>query len=95
VKASMALVDRRRGKVVSKPGLEVMTVTSPNQNDYDTLAATTARYAHLDADLYGSASEAIGGRIATAIGEAFEIKTALASEGDIESLAMALSAERK
>lgn len=32
-------------------------------------AATTARYAHLDADPLRSASEVIGGRIATAMGE--------------------------
>jgi hypothetical protein len=34
------------------------------------LAATTARYAHLDSDPLRRASEAIAGRIAAAMGEA-------------------------
>lgn len=51
-----------------------------------TQAATTARYAHLDADPLRSASELIGGRIASAMGEGFKIETALPSQRDIESV---------
>ena len=40
-----------------------------------TQAATTARYAHLDADPLRSASEVIGGRIAAAMGEAFKLES--------------------
>ena len=48
-----------------------------------TQAATTARYAHLDADPLRSASEVIGGRIAAAMGEAFKLESALPSDPDI------------
>ena len=48
-----------------------------------TQAATTARYAHLDADLFRSASEVIGGRIAAAKGEAFKLECAPPSDSDI------------
>lgn len=50
-----------------------------------TQAATTARYAHLDADPLRSASEVIGGRIAAAMGEAFKLESALPSKTDISS----------
>jgi hypothetical protein len=46
-------------------------------------AATTARYAHLDADPLRCASEIIGGRIAAAMGEAFKLESALPSDADI------------
>ena len=48
-----------------------------------TQAATTARYAHLDADPLRSASEVIGGRIAAAMGEAFKLESAPPLEADI------------
>jgi integrase len=48
-----------------------------------TQAATTARYAHLDADPLRSASEVIGGRIAAAMGEAFKLEFAPPSDSDI------------
>jgi integrase len=49
-----------------------------------TQAATTARYAHLDADPLRSASEIIGGRIAAAMGEPFKLSV-LPSEADVRS----------
>ena len=48
-----------------------------------TQAATTARYAHLDADPLRSASEVIGGRIATAMGEALKLNSASALEANV------------
>jgi hypothetical protein len=47
-----------------------------------TQAATTARYAHLDADPLRSASEVIGGRIAAAMGEQFKVASTLSLETD-------------
>jgi integrase len=47
-----------------------------------TQSATTARYAHLDANPLRSASEVIGGRIAAAMGEAFKLDSALPLETD-------------
>ena len=47
-----------------------------------TQAATTARYAHLDADPLRSASEVIGGRIAAAMGEPFKVASTLSLETD-------------
>jgi integrase len=51
-------------------------------------AATTARYAHLDADPLRSASEIIAGRIAAAMGEALKVEPANFSERDIATSEM-------